>query len=99
MVEKTKIINLILIRLKIDIMYSIKYQYTLLSFLSFATLFGQFNTGAGKPTVAILDFEGRGIFQLKTTTLTNRFSSMLGYNKVPEQYELSTFKQTILCLK
>ena len=57
------------LRLKLKSMF-LWFRITAFTFFLFPFLFGQFNTepGAGKPTVAILDFEARGVKTLLNQT-------------------------------
>ena len=58
--------------------FSIRNILIILLFTPF--LYGQFTTdpGAGKPTVAILDFEGRGVSPQEVQTLSDRMRTEIG---------------------
>ena len=58
----------------------IYFQIILLFSFSISSLFSQFSTtpGAGKPTVAILDFEGRGVSIQEVQTLSERMRTEIG---------------------
>ena len=56
------------------------FQIILLFSFSISSLFSQFSTtpGAGKPTVAILDFEARGVSVQEVQTLSERMRTEIG---------------------
>ena len=56
------------------------FQIIFLFSFSISSLFSQFSTtpGAGKPTVAILDFEGRGVSPQEVQTLSERMRTEIG---------------------
>ena len=67
------------LRLKLKSMF-LWFRITAFTFFLFPFLYGQFNTepGAGKPTVAILDFEGRGVSIQEVQTLSERMRTEIG---------------------
>ena len=67
------------LRLKLKSMF-LWFRIRSFTFFLFPFLYGQFNTepGAGKPTVAILDFEGRGVSIQEVQTLSERMRTEIG---------------------
>ena len=67
------------LRLKLKSMF-LWFRITAFTFFLFPFLYGQFNIepGAGKPTVAILDFEGRGVSVQEVQTLSERMRTEIG---------------------
>ena len=67
------------LRLKLKSMF-LWFRITAFTFFLFPFLYGQFNIepGAGKPTVAILDFEGRGVSIQEVQTLSERMRTEIG---------------------
>ena len=67
------------LRLKLKSMF-LWFRITAFTFFLFPFLYGQFTIepGAGKPTVAILDFEGRGVSIQEVQTLSERMRTEIG---------------------